>query len=55
MDISHNTFNRYIDLSQEDITTTMPQDGMYEEIECLTCYGEGCKDCNGTGYEQPDM
>ena len=43
-----------IDLSEEDLSTQMPTDGMYEDIECSFCEGRGCEECNFTGLEYPD-
>lgn len=42
------------DLSKEDLSTMMPTDGMYEDIDCLYCEGEGCEECNFTGLEYPE-
>jgi len=47
-------FNQMYDLSQEDMTTHMPQDGIEEDIDCMYCEGEGCEVCNFTGLEYPD-
>lgn len=47
-------YNQMIDLSQEDLSTMMPQDGITETIECMFCDGEGCKECNFTGLEYPE-
>jgi len=49
--ITSRTFNRYVDLSQEDLSTMMPQDGIYEDIDCMYCEGEGCEECDFTGLE----
>jgi len=47
-------FHQMLDLSQEDITSIEPQDGLLETIECSFCDGEGCKECNYTGMEYPE-
>lgn len=47
-------FTQMIDLSQEDLSTMIPTDGIYEDIECSCCEGEGCEVCNFTGLEYPD-
>lgn len=47
-------YNQMIDLSQEDTSTMMLQDGINEPIECMFCEGNGCKECNFTGLEYPE-
>lgn len=47
-------FNQILDLSQEDLSTQTPTDGIYEDIDCACCEGEGCEVCNFTGLEYPD-
>ena len=47
-------FHQMIDLTQEDLSTMMPQDGINEDIECMFCDGEGCEECGGTGLEYPE-
>ncbi len=48
-------FNQILDLSQEDLSTQIPTDGIYEDIDCCYCDGEGCKVCNFTGLEYPEL
>jgi hypothetical protein len=47
-------FDQMIDLTQEDLSTMMPLDGISEDIDCTFCDGEGCQECGFTGLEYPE-